>query len=283
MKKQSVSVIIPVYNEEKYILRCLDSLVSQTLTPLEVTVVDDGSIDSSKLKISAFTKFTTDWQNFVLLEQKHQGPGAARNLGARKAKGEILVFVDADMYFDRRYLENLVKPILEGKAVATFTREEYVANPENIWSKCWSIQSSWPIDLHIDPDIPNEANNFRAILKRVFLQTYGYRNVGYGEDVTVLTQLNGIKAKAAQGAKCYHFNPSNLQEVFNSARWMGRGESFRRNLTAILTFSFPNSIRKGTFESFKNKTPRFLLFKLTFDLGMFLGILERRILGIHRK
>lgn len=283
MKKSNASVIIPVYNEEKYILRCLDSLVSQTLTPLEVTVVNDGSTDSSKLKISAFTKFTTDWQNFVLLEQKHQGPAKARNLGAKHAKGEILVFVDADMYFDQQYLENLVKPIIEGKAVATFTKEEYVANPENIWSQCWSINSYLPINLHIDPAMPQEANNFRAILKRIFLKSGGYEDVGYGEDVTVLGNLPGVKAKIAPGAICYHFNPSSLGEVFASARWMGRGETVNKNFSSILIFSFFNSLRKGIEESLKSRKPQFLLFKLVFDFGIFVGILERILFKIHKK
>lgn len=283
MKKSNVSVIIPVYNEEKYILRCFDSLAGQTLVPLEIIVVDDGSTDSSKLKISAFAKLTADWQNFVLLEQKHKGPGLARNLGAKHAKGEILVFVDGDMYFDQQYLENLVKPIIEGKAVATFTKEEYVVNSKNIWSQCWSINSYLPINLHIDPAMPDEANNFRAILKKVFFQTKGYQDVGYGEDVTVLRQLKEVKAKVAPGAICYHFNPSSLSEVFISARWMGRGENAKRNLTTFLTFSFFNSLRKGILGSIKQRNPSYLIFKIVFDLGILIGMMERWIFRIHKK
>lgn len=280
MTKPSVSVIIAFYNEEKYIRKCFSSLFNQTLKPLEIIAVDDGSTDKT---LDVLSEFQISNSQFQILRQKHQGPGLARNLGAKRAKGEILVFVDADMYFDRRYLGKIVGPILKRKASATFTKEEYVANPENIWSQCWSINSYLPINLHIDPAMPDEANNFRAILKKVFLRTSGYKDVGYGEDVTVLGQLREIKAKVAKGAICYHFNPSNLGEVFISARWMGRGETLKKRFTTISTFLFLNSLRKGIWESLKYKKPQFLIFKLVFDLGVFLGIWERLVLKIHKK
>lgn len=282
MKKSNVSVIIPIYNEENYILRCLDSLAGQTLAPMEIIVVDDGSTDSSKVKTQK-VKLQLKTQNLLIFGQKHRGPGSARNLGAKEAKGEILVFVDADMYFDRRYLEKLVKPIIEGKAVATFTKEEYVANSKNIWSQCWSINSYLPINLHIDPAMPDEASNFRAILRKTFFQTKGYQDVGYGEDVTVLRQLEGVKAKVAPGAICYHFNPSSLSEVFISARWMGRGENAKMTLTAFLTYSFLNSLRKGILESIKQRNPSYLIFKIVFDLGILIGMMERWLFGIYKK
>lgn len=275
MKKTNVTAIIPVYNEEKYIGECLGSLFKQTLKPLEVIVIDDGSTDDS---VKIIKKSPTE-----LFKQKHQGPGKARNLRAKKAKGEILVFPDADMRLDKRYLEKLIKPIVEGKALATFTKEEYVANPQNIWSQCWSINSGWPENLHIDPKMPDEANNFRAILKKVFLKTKGYKNVGYGEDVTVLAQFEKIKAKVAPGAVCYHFNPSSLKEVFLSARWMGRGETFEWNGKTLLTYFCFNSFRKGILESLRHNKPQFLIFKLVFDFGITIGLLDKKIRRVHVK
>ena len=82
----SVTVIIPVYNEERSIENCIRSLRNQSV-PLEIIVVDDGSKDNS-VKIC-------EGLGIKVLKQNHQGPGAARNLGARNAKGEILILVDA--------------------------------------------------------------------------------------------------------------------------------------------------------------------------------------------
>lgn len=283
MEKLSVSVIIPIYNEEKYIERCLSSLFKQTLRPLEIIVVDDGSTDSSKRKAQS-AKLQAKIKNLILLEQKHRGVARARNLGAKKARGEILVFVDADMRFDRQYLEKLVEPIIAGKAVATFTKEEYVANPENIWSQCWSIDNYLPPTKRIPSDMPDKAWTFRAIKRDIFLKAGGYSDLGYGEDKSVLEKIGKPLAKVAPGAVCYHSNPASISEVFTSARWIGRGEWFKSNLLkALLTYSFFNSLRNGIQRGIKNKRPAYLIFKLVYDFGVFWGILERLVFKIHKK
>src|SRR4030067_2885578 len=105
-----ISTIIPAYNEEDMIKSCLETLKKQSYSPVEIIVVDDGSLDSTR-------KIIEDFSSIKLLTQNHKGPGPARNLGASVAKGEILVFVDADMTFDRNFIRDLVKPIIEGKAI----------------------------------------------------------------------------------------------------------------------------------------------------------------------
>lgn len=130
-----LSVIISTYNEEFTIKDCLASLKAQSYSDFEIIVVDDGSMDST-LKLLKES-------GVLFLRQNHQGPGAARNLGAKNAKGEILVFVDADMTFDRNFLKNLTKPILNEKAKGTFSKYEYVSNWENIWARCWNINQNW--------------------------------------------------------------------------------------------------------------------------------------------
>lgn len=283
MSKSSVSVIIPVFNEQKYIKTCLLSLADQTVKPLEIIVVDDGSTDSSKVKTQKL-KLQLKNQNLLIFEQEHQGPAKARNLGAKKAKGEILVFVDADMCFDKRYLEKLVEPIVIGEALATFTKEEYVANPENIWSQCWSINNYLLPTKRIPDDMPEKAWTFRAIKKGEFLKVGGYSNLGYGEDKSVLEKIGKPLAMVAPGAVCYHSNPTSISEVFICARWIGRGEGFKSNLfKALLIYSFFNSLRNGIGGSIKNKKPAYLIFKLVYDFGVLLGILERKFLGIYVK
>ena len=98
-----ISIIIPVFNEQEVLSNCLASLKKQTYQPLEIIVVDDGSRDNT-LQIAKKFKVKT-------LAQNHKGPGPARNLGATQANGEILVFVDADMTFDKNFIKDLTKPI----------------------------------------------------------------------------------------------------------------------------------------------------------------------------
>lgn len=267
-----VSVIIPTYNEEKYIVSCLDSLFTQTKKPLEIIVVDD-SIDNTYKILKSYIPSDKKIA-YQVFRTAHKGPAPARNLGAKEARGDILVFLDADMKFHKDYIRKIVAPIEKGREIATITKEEYVANSDNTWSKCWSINSYMPIHLRIDPDMPDTVINFRAIRRDIFFKTKGYKDVGYGEDVTVLTQLKGAMAKVVKGAICYHYNPSSLSEVFFSARWVAKGSMLNHNLHSLIIYSLPNSLRRGILESLKHKMLSFLVFKIVFDLAFFVGIME---------
>lgn len=99
-----VSVVMPVYNAEKYLRSCLDSVVHQTLENLEIICVDDGSTDSS-LKI--LEEYAAKDPRITILQQKNQYAGVARNNGMAHAHGKYIIFWDADDYFDTCALEKL--------------------------------------------------------------------------------------------------------------------------------------------------------------------------------
>src|SRR3972149_6804264 len=112
-----LSVIIPTYNEKKSVGECLGSLAGQTYPDFEIILVDDGSTDKT---LDILAGLREKIPNLRIFEQLHKGPGTARNLGAKKASGEILVFVDADMAFEKNFLKNLVRPIVSGNANGLF-------------------------------------------------------------------------------------------------------------------------------------------------------------------
>lgn len=95
MNDPLVSIIIPVYNAEKYVARCLDSLAAQTFKPIEVIVVDDGSTDSTPAIVEGYTK-KHPW--FRYIRQPNKGPGEARNAGISISRGKYISFIDADDY-----------------------------------------------------------------------------------------------------------------------------------------------------------------------------------------
>lgn len=105
MKNVKVSVIIPVYNMERYIPEALESIEKQTLKELEIVCIDDGSSDNSYRIIEEYTK---KYPNIVLQRQENQGPGPARNFGIKEARGEFCCFLDADdFYYSDDILEKL--------------------------------------------------------------------------------------------------------------------------------------------------------------------------------
>lgn len=103
--KIKVSVIVPVYNVEKFIDKCLNSLVNQTLKEIEIIVVNDGSPDNSQKIIDKYVKkYPEKVQSFI---KENGGQGSARNLGIEKAKGEYISFVDSDDWLDLDALEKM--------------------------------------------------------------------------------------------------------------------------------------------------------------------------------
>lgn len=99
-----VSIIVPVYNTEKYLFKCLISLIKQTLKEIEIIIVNDGSTDSSE---SIISKFANTDARIKVITQSNQKQGAARNNGMKVAAGEYLGFVDSDDWVDEDYFEKL--------------------------------------------------------------------------------------------------------------------------------------------------------------------------------
>lgn len=268
-----VSAIIPAFNEEKEISDCLQSLKEQTWKDLEIIVVDDGSTDKTREIVQQFP--------VKLLQQSHFGPGKARNLGAKEAKGEILIFVDADMTFDKKFVEKLIKPIIKGSTIGTFSKEELVANKDNIWSQCWNFNKGLPTDQMHPKNYPDTQPVFRAILASEFNRAGGFRPIGYVDDYTLSDALE-VLATNAPGAVFYHQNPGSLEEVFRQARWIGKSEYKRRKIKNELAMKIISLIRynplfsliNGLFGSLKLGSLNYLIFKLVYDLAIEISLLR---------
>ncbi len=101
--KDLISVIIPVYNVEKYVERCLDSVIAQTYKNIEIIVIDDGSVDSS---VSIIKKFK-DKRIKLIVKGYNSGQSDSRNIGLSLAKGKYIGFIDSDDYVDLNYFEKM--------------------------------------------------------------------------------------------------------------------------------------------------------------------------------
>lgn len=101
-----VSIIIPVYNKEKYISKCMESVLAQTYETLEIVVINDGSTDRSSQLIMDFIKKD---KRIKFFSQVNAGVGVARNKGILNATGKYILFLDADDILSKNYVENLMK------------------------------------------------------------------------------------------------------------------------------------------------------------------------------
>ena len=105
MSKKLISVIVPVYNSEKYVNRCIDSILNQTYENLEVILIDDGSSDGS-LKICE--SWAEKDNRIKILKQKNSGVSSARNLGIENASGDYVAFVDNDDWLRPEMYETML-------------------------------------------------------------------------------------------------------------------------------------------------------------------------------
>ncbi|XCY61661.1 glycosyltransferase [Streptococcus iniae] len=110
MINPKISVIVPVYNAEKTISKCIQSLLEQTFQEFELILVNDGSKDNS---LQLLKEFEEHHSNFKVIDQVNGGASIARNTGLDAASGDYIVFVDIDDYLDSDYLDVLYQEIVK--------------------------------------------------------------------------------------------------------------------------------------------------------------------------
>lgn len=144
-----VSVIVPIYNSEKYLKRCIDSLINQTLTEMEFILINDGSTDSSDLIVSSYND-----SRIKYFKRSNHGIGATRNFGIEHSKGEFIGFLDSDDYVEPSMFEKLYNECINKKldiVICDFYKES--SNIEKIVFDDFGIT-----DLNSKPNLLMDIN-----------------------------------------------------------------------------------------------------------------------------
>lgn len=116
-----VSVIIPVYNSEKYLDRCLNSLIKQSYSDIEVIIIDNGSKDNS---INIIKEYSKNDNRIKMYTCNTSGASSARNLGLNNASGEYALFVDSDDYISEDYVEKMISYVKSKKTMVLCNNQE---------------------------------------------------------------------------------------------------------------------------------------------------------------
>lgn len=111
--KYLVSIIIPIYNVERYLKRCLDSVIRQTYTNLEIILVDDGSLDSCP---QICDEYASKDNRIIVIHKKNGGLSEARNAGLNICKGDFITFIDSDDWINKKYIDILLNLALKENA-----------------------------------------------------------------------------------------------------------------------------------------------------------------------
>lgn len=140
MSTPKVSVIIPVYNAQRYLQECLNSILNQTLQDIEVLCVDDGSTDDSP---AILTEFAQKDARIRVIHQENRGAGAARNNGLQYASGEYLSIIDCDDFFEPAMLEKSYQAARENNVDMIVFGCDFFHNENQQYSPCtYSINTS---------------------------------------------------------------------------------------------------------------------------------------------
>lgn len=133
-----VSVVVPVYNSKLYLRKCLDSLVNQAMSEIEIIAVDDGSTDGSSYILDEYAE---RYPSLVVIHQSNHGQGPARNAGVSVARGDYIGFVDSDDYVNATMYEHLYSLVSESSAdiavckANTVDMNGVVGRPLDSWNK----------------------------------------------------------------------------------------------------------------------------------------------------
>jgi len=192
-----ISIVIPTYNSEKTIGEVLDSLfreIRRYRRKVEVIVVDDGSTDSTLQIVKKYP--------VRVIKQRHKGPAAARNLGWKKAKGDIVIFLDSDCKVGRGWLKKMLKPFKDGKVAGvgvkyrTWNKENWVARfvgyeieqRQNRMGKDTDYLASYSTAYR--KDVLEEVNGFDTSFKAAAAEDndLSYRVIGKGYRLVFLKE-----------------------------------------------------------------------------------------------
>ena len=178
MKKETlVSIIVPIFNAERYLDKCVRSILRQTYKNIELILVDDGSKDNSS---NICKKYTALDERILFIQGENHGVSFSRNIGIENVSGEYVAFIDADDTINKKYIEKLLYNIKDADlSVCGY----YEVNSEN------DI-----INSNLSGERADELKSSKEFLRDIFRLTYGYQ--GYVWNKLFKTQIikdNGIK------------------------------------------------------------------------------------------
>ncbi|HLO73749.1 MAG TPA: glycosyltransferase family 2 protein [Flavobacterium sp.] len=248
-----VSIIIPTFNSSKHIKATLDSVLSQTYTDWECILVDDGSIDLTETISVNYQEKDNRFQLYKRPEDLPKGPSSARNYGVTKAKGEYLIFLDADDLLVSTCLENRVAQFQQNHECdfLVFQMERFLDEPDfsikeivveqdknRVLESFIQLHGQWPITSPI-----YKTNFFKTIHFNTSLVVF--------EDLEVAIKaiVQAIDFHVFNTIDCYYRNDSNYQTKYNSLEIKTKMvKSFQTLLLSVVEL-----VRQNSEKQFKNQ------------------------------
>ncbi|MBB6370942.1 glycosyltransferase family 2 protein [Chryseobacterium shigense] len=200
-----ISVIVPVYNVENYLAKCLDSLVAQTLQDIEILVINDGSKDNSQLVIEEYaTKFPEKIKAFT---KENGGLSDARNFGIERASGEYIGFVDSDDYVTETMFEEMLQLAEKHQAKIVICNIQKVDQDGKVTQKLTQIPNmTEKIDLEDHFSVFSDLSYFACnkLFKKELFDYKRFKKGVHFEDIQLIPQLL-LECKVIAQTQNFHY------------------------------------------------------------------------------
>lgn len=211
-----LSVIVPMYNVEKYLRTCVDSIEKQTYSPIEIILVDDGSIDQT-LQIAY--ELSKQFDNIKVFSQKNQGQGKARNTGLSHAKGDLIAFIDSDDFIAPDMFADLTAHVMSQRLDFAECSYQDVYCKRN--KKSFVYFSNVPANVIISGKKLYESHPILSPCNRVyshsFLRSFHFKFTEnrFAEDVYDISNIILHAKRIIRIDACYYYY---RRDNFNSTR-----------------------------------------------------------------
>lgn len=200
-----ISIIVPVYNVEKHLSKCIESIIDQTYSNLEIILIDDGSTDNSG-KIC--DKYAVNDERIKIIHKENSGVSKARNLGINSAHGEYISFVDSDDYVDKDYIRDMFLQVKQDGTQLSICNMMIDKNGK------YSVRYSYDLNgVYSSEEILKKILNFEMtssawgkLLKKDLLNDVRFENYVIAEDLLFITKvLSKVKKVSVNNHYLYFY------------------------------------------------------------------------------
>lgn len=212
MSDPLISIIVPVYNVEKYLAKCIESILRQSYSNFELILVDDGSKDKSGSICDEYAKRDN---RIKVYHKQNGGVSSARNYGIDMATGDWICFVDSDDWVDEDYVLNMVANVKSDESFV-ITRHNFIGKNITYIDECHEIVGNLRIKFIIENNILNFSGPYCKLYNRNTIVKYKLRfpeNIRMGEDGIFFTSyLNKTRRLTVLNINNYHYT-DNIQSL----------------------------------------------------------------------
>lgn len=186
IEKEKISVIIPVYNVEKYLKRCLDSVINQTYKNLEIILVDDGSTDNSGKICDEYAK---NDKRIIVIHKENGGVSVARNIGLDIGTGDYVNFIDSDDWIDLKFFKKLYDNLLKSHAdisCCDYIRTEKYKNLKKEFLNYMDYYGENILEVYLEKELTSPCNK---LYKKELWQNIKFPANKTNEDICTIFKI----------------------------------------------------------------------------------------------